>query len=76
MKYFNNTAGGIPEGEIPSGRPRCRWMDTTTTTTLLHAAESSLRSQLVLQLIKKFPPLYGTPKFITVLTSARHLSLS
>ena len=31
---------------------------------------------MVLQLIKKFPAFYGTRKFITVLTSARHLSLS
>ena len=30
----------------------------------------------ILQLIKKFPAFYGTRKFITVLTSARHLSLS
>ena len=36
----------------------------------------SLRSQLVLQLIKKFPAFYGTRKFTAVLTSARHLSLS
>ena len=45
-------------------------------TYLLHAAESFLRSWLVLQLIKKFPAFYGTRKFITVLTTARHLSLS
>ena len=45
-------------------------------TYLLHAAESFLRSWLVLQLIKKFPAFYGTPKFIAVLTSAHHLSLS
>ena len=31
---------------------------------------------LNLQLIKKFPAFYGTRKFITVLTSARHPSLS
>ena len=31
---------------------------------------------MVLQLVKKFPAFYGTQKFITVLTSARHLSLS
>jgi hypothetical protein len=31
---------------------------------------------LNLELIKKFPAFYGTRKFITVLTSARHLSLS
>ena len=49
----------------------------TSCTYLFHAAESFLRSQLVLQLIKKFPAFYGTTlKFITVLTSARHPSLS
>ena len=42
-------------------------------TYLLHGAESFLRSQLVLQLIKKFPSFYGTIKFITVLTSARNI---
>ena len=45
-------------------------------TYLLHGAESFLRSWLVLQLVKKFPAFYGTRKFITLLTSARHLSLS
>ena len=29
-----------------------------------------------LQLVKKFPPFYGTRRFITALTSVRHLSLS
>ena len=29
-----------------------------------------------LQLVKKFPAFYGTRRFITTLTSARHLSLS
>jgi len=29
-----------------------------------------------LQLVKKFPAFYGTTRFITALTSARHLSLS
>jgi len=28
------------------------------------------------QLVKKFPAFYGTPRFITAVTSARHLSLS
>jgi hypothetical protein len=28
------------------------------------------------QLVKKFPALYGTRKFITAFTSARHLSLT
>ena len=45
-------------------------------TYLLHGAESFLKSQLVLQLIKKFPAFYAARKFITILTSARHLSLS
>jgi hypothetical protein len=29
-----------------------------------------------LQLVKKFPAFYGTRRFITALTSARHLSLT
>ena len=29
-----------------------------------------------LQLVKKFPPFHGTRRFITALTSVRHLSLS
>ena len=29
-----------------------------------------------LQLVKKFPAFHGTPRFITALTSARHLSIS
>jgi hypothetical protein len=29
-----------------------------------------------LNLVKKFPEFYGIRKFITILTSARHLSLS
>ena len=29
-----------------------------------------------LQLVKKFPEIYGTRRFLTALTSARHLSLS
>ena len=51
-------------------------MLTYLLTYLLHGAESLLRSYLVLQVIKKFPAFYGTRKFITVLTSAHHLSLS
>ena len=29
-----------------------------------------------LQLVKKFPAFYGTRRFLTALTSARHVSLS
>jgi len=36
-----------------------------------------LREKLTgLQLVKKFPAFHGTPRFITALTSVRHLSLS
>ena len=72
---------------IPGGT--CTWSPSHTVLTeftnlvvrivlvyLLRGAESFLRSWLVLQLIKKFPAFYGTRKFITVLTSARHLSPS
>ena len=43
-------------------------------TYLLHGAESFLRTGL--QLVKKFPAFHGTRRFITALTSVRHLSLS
>jgi len=45
-------------------------------TYLLHGAESFLRSKLVQKLVKKLTALYGNRRFITVFTSARHLSLS
>jgi len=45
-------------------------------TYLLHGAEFFLRSQLVLQLVKKSPALYGTRRFITLFRSTRHQSLS
>jgi hypothetical protein len=35
-----------------------------------------LEKLTVLQLVKKFPAFYGTRRFITTVTSARHLSLS
>ena len=55
-----------------------QWLEREGSYKLLSHYRSStyLRSQQVLQLIKKFPAFYGTRKFITVLTSARHLSLS
>ena len=72
-----------PMGEMPDDSSLNRNMNQWLTnikalclTYLLHGAESFLRSWLVLQLIKKFSAFYGTRKFITVLTSARHLSLS
>src|SRR5215470_9658254 len=35
-----------------------------------------LEKVTVSQLVKKFPPFYGTRRFITAFTRARHLSLS
>ena len=45
-------------------------------TYLLHGAESYLEKLTGLQLVKKFPAFHGTRRFITALTSVRHLSLS
>ena len=45
-------------------------------TSLLHGAESFLRSKLVCSLSRNSPHFYGTRSFITALTSVRHLSLS
>ena len=45
-------------------------------TYLLHGAEPFLRSWLDLKLVKKFPTLYGTRKFVTVFTSATYVFLS
>ena len=49
-------------------------LNSSFLTYLLHGAESFVRS--FLQLVKKFPAFHGTPRFITALTSVRHLSLS
>jgi hypothetical protein len=35
-----------------------------------------LEKLIVTQLVKKFPTFYGNRRFITVFTTARHLSLS
>ena len=46
-------------------------------TYLLNPGSRVLLEKLTgLQLVKKFPAFYGTRRFITALTSARHLSLS
>ena len=38
--------------------------------------QSLLEKLTGLQLVKKFPAFHGTTRFITTLTSVRHLSLS
>ena len=53
------------------------YLVTYLLTYLLTSCSTVLLEKLTgLQLVKKFPAFYGTPKFITVLTSARHLPLS
>ena len=48
-----------------------------TQTYLLTPWSRVLLEKLIgLQLVKKFPAFYGNRRFITALTSARHLSLS
>jgi len=43
---------------------------------LIHGAESFLKSLTGSQLVKKFPAISGTRRFITAFTSTHHLSLS
>ena len=46
-------------------------------TDLLTPCSRDLLEKLIgLQLVKKFPEIYGTRRFITAFTSARHLSVS
>ena len=55
----------------------CRVNFTFTFTYLLTPWSRVLLEKLAsLQLVKKFPTFYGTRRFLTALTSARHLSLS
>ena len=60
-----------------------RGTDTTTTTTTITTIIPTysicrvlLEKLTVLQLAKKFPAFHGTRRFVTALTSVRHLSLS
>ena len=71
-KYFGVFATNRGRPRILSALQGSNWHDTHS----LHATESFLRSQPVLQLVKKFPAFYGTRRFITAFTSASHLSLS
>ena len=53
------------------------WLISETLTYLLTPWSRVLLEKLAsLQLVKKFPAFYGTRRFLTALTSARHLSLS
>ena len=53
------------------------WKTKLFTPYLLTPCSTVLLEKLTgFQLVKKFPAFYGTRRFITVFTSARHLSLS
>ena len=55
----------------------CNWTALPLLTYLLTPWCTVLLEKLTgLQLVKKFPAFYGTRRFITALTSVRHLSLS
>ena len=54
-----------------------RWTPYLLTYLLTYSVEQGPSWELAsLQLVKKFPAFYGTRRFLTALTSARHLSLS
>jgi len=52
------------------------WVVWVTTYLLTPWSRVLLEKLASLQLVKKFPVFYGTRRFLTALTSARHLSLS
>ena len=58
------------------GRKVINCAHTSLTHSLTSYSSTALLEKLtVSQLVKKFPPFYGTRRFITAFTSARHLSL-
>jgi len=52
------------------------WIPYLLTYLLTPSSRVLLEKLTGLQLVKKFPAIYGTRRFITALASARHLSLS
>jgi hypothetical protein len=65
---FNSITTGVGYQHI-TWLLQCEWnMQLTLRSTLLS------KNLIVPQLVKKFPALYGTRKFITAFTTARHLS--
>jgi len=69
---------GLPSSLFPSGFPTTTlYLLTYLRTYLLTPRCRVLLEKLTgLQLVKKFPSFHGTRRFITALTSIRHLSLS
>ena len=64
-------------GRVPRNyKPFLTWRIQTIRYLLTPWCRILLEKLTGLQLVKKFPAFYGTRKFITALTSVRHLSLS
>ena len=72
---FMSSAGF--ETTIPASlRPRGQWISIPNAYLLTPWCRVLLERLTGLQLVKKFPAFHGTRRFITALTSVRHLSLS
>ena len=68
---------GISVSTVPTCGKYCYHTRTRSHTYLLTPLCRVLLEKLTgLQLVKKFPEIHGTRRFITALTSVRHLSLS
>jgi hypothetical protein len=76
VTVFNNTVGqsscGIPRVTVK----RCGYLLLAVLTKLTPWSRGLLEKLTVSHLVKKFPAFYGTRRFITAVTRARHLSLS
>jgi hypothetical protein len=62
--------------EKPAALSKLEICKSTLTHLLTPCSKVLLEKLTGPQLVKKFPPFYGTRRFITLFTSARHLSLS
>ena len=71
-----SAANGVPMTDVTLSYLRS--VGVNITEKYLHTPWSRVLLEKLtgLQLIKKFPAFYGTRRFITAVTSARHLSLS
>jgi len=74
LRHFHIVSSGLDTLSSAQGVPRA---DTSFLTYLLTPWSRVLLEKLTgSQLVKEFPAYYGTRRFITAFTSARHLSLS
>jgi len=74
VNYSHTRNSGV---ECVQGKHRAAYKESSTLTYLLTPWCRVLLEQLTgLQLVKKFPTFHGTRRFITALTSVRHLSLA